>query len=328
MLQISTRLIMEAALARGWKAMPLDDRFVSTLAITPPNLRTYYFDSCQPPLTSAAAMVIADNKLSTYLIAQSQGIPVADFLMVEPKNLQPARDFLHTQTAVGHQLVVKPIDTNHGDGITVGVTTEDALADALEFAQKFSQRILLQRRHYGDDCRLLVVNGKVIAASQRVPAHVIGDGTHTIRQLVDLRNGQEAHDLKHGDYVDQINMNNVERFLGEEISRVPKADEYVTVSGTANLGHGGKPYDITADIHPSFKKAAELIAQTLDMFVCGADFIAQDYTKPLMADNAVLLEINATPGLRMHHYPAKGKGHDAAGIILDEFYRKITSTNN
>src|SRR5688572_22772913 len=134
MLQISTRLIAEEAASRGWKVEPLDERFISTLAITTPDGRTHYFDSVQPPLTSAAAVIIADNKLATYLIAQKLDIPVAAFLMYDSAHPEQAIGFLHEQINAGHTVVVKPIDTNHGDGITVGVDSEASLTDAIAHA--------------------------------------------------------------------------------------------------------------------------------------------------------------------------------------------------
>jgi len=323
MLQISTRLIADAAKARGWQVEPVDEQFVSTLAITPPNGRTYYFDSCQPPLTSAAAMAIADNKLSTYHIAKKLGIPVADFVMVTDDNAA-AEGFLATHKEV----VVKPIDTNHGDGITVGVKTPEALKEALDFAHKHSKKILLQERHAGGDCRVLVVNGKVVAAAQRVAAYVEGDGKHTIHELITAQNQDGVRGGEHIAHLSKIDVEGAERFMGKDMQRVPAKGEKVTVLGAANLSRGGEAHDITDDLHPSFKEAAAKIATALDMFICGVDFMAHDYTKPLAIGNAILLEINATPGLRMHHMPSFGTPRNVANVILDEFSRKITSTNN
>lgn len=326
-LAITARLILEDALRRGWKAQALNERFLHTLKITHPNGNAYYFDSCQAPLNSAAAMNIADNKLATYLIAQELDIPVADFCMVELDNLKTAHDFLNAQAAAGEQVVVKPIDTNHGDGITVGVVDKEGLNDALEFAKRHSSRIVLQRRHYGGDCRVLVIDGAFFAAGQRVPAYVIGDGVHDIKALIEHKNNDVARGKAHDSHLTQIDMVGAERYLHATINRVPKKGEHVTVMGTSNLSRGGEAHDITNTIHSSFKKAAERIARTLNMFICGADFMAIDHTKPLALDNAVLLEINATPGLRMHHYPSVGASYNAAAAILDAFDRKITSTN-
>jgi cyanophycin synthetase len=328
MLAITARLIFEEAKRRGWQVEALDEQFLHTLKITLPGEHTYYFDSCQPPLRSASAMSIANNKLATYIIAKKLGVPVADFCMVQLDNLAPAQDFLAQQTKAGQQVVVKPIDTNHGDGITVGITTQEALADALDYAQTFSKRILLQRRHYGGDCRVLVVNGKVVAAAQRVAAYVVGDGTHTVRELIELKNNDKARGTAHDSHLSKIDLEGAERYLGDNLGNTPLSGEHVTVLGTANLSRGGEAHDITDDIHPSFKEAAARIATALDMFICGVDFMAADYTKSLTRDSAILLEINATPGLRMHHYPSVGVSRNVAKVILDEFERKIASTNN
>lgn len=323
MLQISTRLIAEAATRRGWRVEPLDDRFLSTLAITLPNKKTYYFDSVQPPLTSAAAMVIADNKLATYLIAQKHQIPVAEFIMHDPADLQASTQFLHEQTKSGFEVVVKPIDTNHGDGITIGVTSEVGLTEALAHAQVFSNKILLQRRHEGADCRVLVVDGHAVAAARREPAYVIGDGAHTIGELIEAKNRDPKRGEAHDAALSKIDIQAARRYLGKRYDDVPVAHEKVFVLATANLSKGGEAEDITDVLHQSFKNAAETMARTLDMFVCGVDFLVNDYEQPFTQKNGILLEINATPGIRMHQFPSMGQARDVAAIIVDRFAAKV-----
>ena len=329
MLLISTRLIKEEAEARGWHVEALDERFISTLAITPPGDRTYYFDSAQPPFTSASAVIIADNKLATYLIAKKLGIPVADFVMHDPKNPAASEAFLREQVAAGHEIVVKPIDTNHGDGITVGVKTAEEFAYAMEHATQVSRKILLQRRAHGVDCRVLVVNGRVLAAARRDPANVIGDGVHTVDELITLENnhptlrgqGYEAVTAK-----TKIDHEGARRYLGERIHEVPAKGERVEVVAVANISKGGEATDITDELHSSYAEAALNITKALDMYLCGVDFLATDPTKPLTPETGILLEINATPGLRMHHYPSHGSPRQVARAILDGLSDKIAST--
>ena len=329
MLLVSTQLIAEEAVKRGWRVEPLDERFISTLAITPPGSRTYYFDSVQPPFTSAAAVIIADNKLATYLIAQRLGIPVADFIMHDPHNVQASHDFLRAQLEAGYELVVKPIDTNHGDGITVGVRTAAAFADALDHAHQHSSRILVQQRAVGADCRVVVVNGKVIAAARRDPAWVVGDGVHTIEQLVEQENSRPHRGVGYAarTAVTQIDLASVQRYLGERMHDIPKKDETVEVLAIANISKGGKATDITNELHPTIAQAAVKITNALDMYLCGVDFLLRDHTKPLDATNGTLLEINATPGLRMHHFPLHGTPRNVAAAILDGLSDRISSTN-
>jgi cyanophycin synthetase len=323
MLQISTRLIAEEAARRGWHVEPLDERFISTLAITTPDGRTHYFDSAQPPLNSGAGVIIADNKLATYLIAQKNDIPVAPFCMYESAHHERAVAFLHDQVASGYKIVVKPIDTNHGDGITVSVDSEASLKNALTHAGEFSKRILLQRQYTGVDYRVLVVDGKVVAAARRDAASVIGDGQHTIAELIGLKNADPARHAAHDGALSKIDETAAKRHLGIRYNDIPAKGDYVQVIGTANLSKGGDATDITDELHPSFAAAAERIAGALDMYLCGVDFLAADHTKPLRAENGILLEINATPGLRMHHFPSKGQARAVAAAILDGFQQKI-----
>lgn len=323
MLRISTRLIAEEAIRRGWKAEPLDEYFLSTLAITTPDGRVHYFDSAQPPFNSAAAVKIANNKLATYLIAQRLGIPVAEFVMYDFRYPERSTAFLREQVAAGHELVVKPIDTNHGDGITIGVKTEPELQEALRYAQTFSDRVLLQRRYFGSDYRVLVVDGKVVAAARRDPASVVGDGTHTIEQLIAEKNKDPRRGSSHEAELTFIDVHSAKRHLGARFSSVPREGEYVPVLATANLSKGGEAQDVTDDLHPSISEAACTIAGALDMYLCGADFLLTDHKKPLSAATGILLEINATPGLRMHHFPSKGQARAVAAHILDGLAAKI-----
>lgn len=322
MLQITTRLIAEEATRRGWKVEPLDERFISTLAITTPDGQTHYFDSAQPPFNSAAAVIIADNKLATYLIAERLGVPVADFIMHDPANPQASLTFLKQQTAAQHEIVVKPIDTNHGDGITVGVKTEADLQDALTHALRFSQRILLQRRHYGVDYRVLVVDGKVVAAARRDPASVVGDGVQTIEQLIAEKNADPRRGSGHDAALSKLDVEGAKRYLGARFTSVPAHGEYVAVLATANLSKGGEAQDVTDELHPSFAKAALKITKALNMYLCGVDFLAIDHKQPLVAETGILLEINATPGLRMHHFPSQGQARAVAAHILDGLLTK------
>ncbi len=323
MLQISTRLIAEAAKRRGWQVESLDDRFLSTLAITLPNKKTYYFDSIQPPLTSAAAMVIADNKLATYLIAQKHQIAVAEFTMYDAANPQAATDFLHKQTKNGFEVVVKPTDTNHGDGITIGITNEADLQQAIAHAQTFSSQILLQGRHEGADCRVLVVDGQVVAAARRYPPYIVGDGVHTIEELMQAKNDEPDRGEEHHTALSKIDIESARRYLGEHVKYIPVFDEQVFVLATANLSKGGEAEDITEALHQSFIDAAETMARSLNMFVCGVDFLVKDYRKPLTPQNGILLEINATPGIRMHQFPSSGQVRDVASIIISKFAEKV-----
>src|SRR6185503_2431142 len=327
MLQISTRLIAEEAARRGWKVEPLDERYISTLAITTPDGRTHYFDSAQPPFNSAAAVIIADNKLATYLIAQKLDIPLAPFMMYDPTHAEQAIGFLHEQINAGHKVVVKPIDTNHGDGITVGVASEVEFTESVTHAEEYSKRILLQRQYSGVDYRVLVVGGKVVAAARRDAAYVVGDGQHTVAELIDIKNADPARLSAHDGALSKIDVAAAKRYLGERMASLPGQGDYVVVMATANLSKGGEAEDITDTLHPSFAKAATKIADALNMYVCGVDFMAKDHTKPLTAENGILLEINATPGLRMHHFPSKGEARKVAAAILDGLESRITSTN-
>jgi cyanophycin synthetase len=158
---------------------------------------------------------------------------------------------------------------------------------------------------------------------------VVGDGVHTVAQLIDRKNNDPERANRHADSLSVIDLDSAIRFLGEQrMAEVLEPGKKLDVLGTSNIGMGGEAEDVTDTVHPTFKEAAVRITTALDMFLSGVDFLATDLTKPLVKENGILLEINATPGLRMHQHPAHGTPRDVAGAIMDAFSAKIAGTKS
>lgn len=322
MLKITNQLIIEEIRRRGWKAHPIDEAHSSIIAIMPGNGKTYYIKSCLTGTTSAVGSEIAEDKLATYKIAENLGLPVADYVMYDPNSPEHNLDFLKRQLAAQYEIVIKPTDQNHGDGITIGINSEASLERAINHATKFSDKIIMQRRYRGADCRIIVVDDQVVAAAYRIAAFVTGDGEHTVAQLIEQKNNHPYRGDNHSSPLNKINIEDVERFIGKAaINSIPQKDEHVTLLGTANLSKGGEAVDITDDLHDSYKEAAIKLSQALEMGICGVDFLISNYNQPLTLDNTVLLEVNSVPGLRMHHFPSVGKPRNAAAAVVDSFAR-------
>lgn len=326
MLKITSQLIFNEAKARGWKVEALDDRFSSVLAITPPGAQRQFMFSCMTNSSSAVGYTIADDKLITYMVAKELDIPVAEYCMyADGTEAHAAMEFFNQQVKAGYEIVVKPTDQTHADGITIGVKTVEHLHRALEHARTFSDKILLQRRYFGTDCRVVVVDGVVRAAAYRTPPFVIGDGEHTVKALITIKNQDPRRGEGHYAPLSKIDTANVVRYIGaDRLDEVPKKGERVELLGTANLSKGGEAIDITDTLHDSYKQAAVALTKELKLGISGIDFLTKDFTKPLSPDTAILLEVNYSPGLRMHHFPSEGTPRNVAGAVLDALERSLT----
>lgn len=318
----TSQLMLDEARRRGWQAAMVADGVSPIMAITLPDSRVEYVYSCMTSTTSAAGYTINQNKLVTYRIAEQHGIPVCPYHLHDPAIPDASEVFWRNQIKSGHDVVVKPTNADHGNGIAVGVPTEAALHRAIEHAGKYSKHIIIQQRHRGDDCRVTVVDGVCVAAVRRTPPAVIGNGMHTIRELIAKLNADPRRRKDTQAPLRPIAIDDARRYLGEsQLEAVPANGQRTAVLGTANVSKGGESEDITDELHETYKAAAIQLAKVLGLGVCGIDFLIADISRPLSAGRGVLIEINCAIGLRLHHLPTKGKPRDVAGAILDALAR-------
>lgn len=241
--------------------------------------------------------------------------------------------------------VVKPTDRAHGDGVSTEVTNEASLRTAITHALKFSTNIVIQEWVDGVDYRILVLNDRVIAAARRRPAFVKGDGVSTIAQLIATKNLHPWRGSGHTSPLTKIDINEVDTYLKStpttttptgpahatatsSVSRVRsltdvlEKDHELECLGTANLSRGGEAIDVTDQMHPDTAALAVKLASACQLGLAGVDFRLTDITAPPVKSRPRLLEVNLTPGLRMHHYPGVGTPRNASGMILDEILRR------
>lgn len=322
---VTTQIMMEEALSRGWQASLLDDK-APFIVVTLPDGSRHYVYGTVIDASSATGLLVNRHKLATYLIAEQLDIPVARYAMYDPAWLEDVEAFARQEFEAGRQLVMKPINTDHGQGVSVGISSLEALHEAYAHALQYSNKIIVQRRHYGDDCRVTVVDGRFVAAARRVPASVTGDGVRSVAQLIEDENDRRSR-IEGRTILRRIHPDVAERFLGPDgFNAVPEAGERLFVSGAANFGRGGEVEDITDDLHQSYKDAAIRLSDSLGLKVCGADFLCRDITLPMDPETAILLEINCAIGLRLHHYPNRGKPRNVAGAVLDALERSTAAT--
>lgn len=269
--------------------------------------------------TSHIAVDIACNKETTKRMLSAASIPVAggDICSTE----EELESIIAT---IGYPIVLKPLDGNHGKGASINVTTlEDAKA-GLEFAQKYGRRVIVEKFITGFDFRVLVIDNKVVAASQRVPAHVKGNGKNNIQELIDIENLDPRRGYGHENVLTEISIDrdttDLLSKMGYSLDTIPSNDELVYLKSTANLSTGGTSVDVTDLMHPENIFLSERIARVIGLDVCGIDIMAENLTQPLKENGGVILEVNAAPGFRMHLAPSEGLPRNVAAPVIDMLY--------
>lgn len=269
--------------------------------------------------TSNIAVDIACNKELTKKMLYDAAIPVAKGdIVIDEEDLQKCID------RIKFPIVIKPLDGNHGKGASINVKTWEDAVEGLAYAKKYSRKVIVERFITGYDFRVLVINNRVVAAAQRVPAHVKGDGTNTIEKLIEIENMDPRRGYGHENVLTEITVDrdttDLLEKLGYTLETVPKKGEIVYLKSTANLSTGGTSIDVTDMMHPENIFLSERISRVIGLDVCGIDIMAENLTQPLKENGGVILEVNAAPGFRMHLAPAEGLPRNVAAPVIDMLY--------
>ncbi|HEX5890579.1 MAG TPA: cyanophycin synthetase, partial [Pyrinomonadaceae bacterium] len=238
--------------------------------------------------------------------------------------VRSAAEAVAAMRELGAPVVVKPLTGRQGNGVSIGLETADEIQQAYNNASSFSHTVLVEKLLTGRNYRLLVVDNKMIAASERTPCRVIGDGKHTIKELIDAENKNPLRGEGHEKPLTQIR---VDHSVVQHLKRVnlttkyvPRQHEELILSERVNLSAGATARDVTDEVHPSIKSMCERAARLVGLDICGIDLIADDISQPLT--NGGILELNAGPGLRMHCFPSEGQPRDVGGAIVEMLYPK------
>jgi len=276
--------------------------------------------------TSSIGVELACDKEDTkFLLEQAQvEVPRGDIIRRE-SSLEDACKY------VGYPLVIKPVDGNHGRGITVNIQNYDEALVAFRAAKESSRStgVIIEKFITGEDYRLLVINNKLVAAAKRTPAHVVGNGKLTVQELIDEVNKDPRRGYGHENVLTQITVNDLTKTIikdaGYTLESVIPAGETLILKDTANLSTGGTAEDVTDIVHPANTSMAERISKIIDLDICGIDVMTTDITKPLSETGGAVLEVNAGPGFRMHLAPTKGLPRNVAGHVIDKLFPKGTT---
>lgn len=315
----TTEALVNEAVARGipWKELPA--RSVVRLGYGAHQRRV---QAAQTNLTGILGIEMAGDKDGTKTLLQDAGLPVPQGRVIY------YFDQLEDAIAAvgGFPIVVKPLDGNHGRGITLNINSWRDAEDAYDLAKLESKfgGVIVERFYAGKDFRVLVVNGKVVAVAERVPAHVVGDGRSTIQELIDETNRDPRRGNGHENVLTRIEIDrhseSVLRQQGLWFDSIPEDGQVCYLKATANLSTGGIAIDRTDEIHPETVWIAERAARLVGLDIAGLDITTTDIRRPLREVNGVIVEVNAAPGLRMHLQPSYGTPRNVAAPIIDMLY--------
>lgn len=212
---------------------------------------------------------------------------------------------------LGFPLVIKPYNGRQGQGVITHIKNKDELFNVIHCLDSHVEKYIVERHFEGHDYRLLIVNGELTATSLRLPPYVIGNGKETLRRLIEKENLNSLRGDGHEKPMSKIPLTHTVTCYLEKSNRnldtIPKQGELVQVVGNANLSTGGKAIDVTDQVHPTIRNMAIAAAKAIGLDIAGIDLICQDISKPFNHLKTAIIEVNAAPGIRMHHYPSEGK---------------------
>ncbi len=269
--------------------------------------------------TSNIAVDLAGDKEETNGILRDLGLPVPRQIMVRSK-----RDAVRAAKRIGFPVVTKPLDGNHGRGVAINLRTDEEVETGFEKASEHGRTIIVESFIDGFDHRILVVDGELVAAAKRVPGHVVGDGEHTIEQLVDTVNEDPRRGVGHEKVLTRLEFDHqAERLLeklGYDRNTIPPVGEVVFLRSTANLSTGGTAIDVTDVMHPDNREMAIRAIKAIGLDIGGVDFLTRDITESYRDAGGGICEVNAGPGFRMHVAPSEGTPRDVAGPVIDMLF--------
>ncbi|HEV2855279.1 MAG TPA: cyanophycin synthetase [Thermoanaerobaculia bacterium] len=285
-----------------------------------------YQKRIQATLTSETrqiAVEIASDKRLTHQILEQLGLPVPRQAIV-----YDAEEAVAEAESLGFPVVVKPLDGNHGKAVAIGLKTADEVRGAYEEARGICPRVIVEACQSGQDHRILVIDGRVVAVARRVPGHVVGDGRHTIAELIDIVNGDPRRGIGHEKVLTRLVVDEQTRRLldqaGLTLDSVLPEGQICYLRSTGNLSTGGTAIDMTDVIHEDNRIMAERAVKAIGLDVGGVDFVSPDITRSYREVGGAIVEVNAAPGFRMHIAPTEGKPRDVAGPVIDMLFPRGT----
>ncbi len=272
--------------------------------------------------TSILAVELACDKEGTKNILGNAGVPVPQGTVIE------YLDELEQAIADvgGFPIVIKPLDGNHGRGITININSWAEAETAYDLASKAAKTrsVIVEQYYQGNDHRVLVINNKVVAVAERVPAHVVGNGKATIKELIEITNQDPRRGNGHDNVLTKIIVDQTSQAVldkqGYSLDSILPPQTKAYLRATANLSTGGVAIDRTDEIHPENIWLAQRVAKVIGLDIAGIDIVTSDISKPLRETQGVIVEVNAAPGFRMHAAPSHGLPRNVGASVLEMLF--------
>ena len=271
--------------------------------------------------TNHIAVEISCDKEDTHNLLSDLGLPVPKQRMIYNEN-----QAVRAAHRIGYPVVVKPLDANHGRGVSINLTSDEQVQAAFAHAKEHgkSRAVLVESFLTGFDHRMLVVNGELVAVAKRVPGHVVGDGEHTIEQLVDIVNEDPRRGVGHEKVLTRLEFDKQANRLLDEAGYTKETvlakDDIFYLCSTANLSTGGTAIDMTDVVHPDNRAMAERAIKAVGLDIGGVDFLTADITQSYKDAGGGIVEVNAAPGFRMHVAPSEGQPRDVSGKVMEMLF--------
>jgi cyanophycin synthetase len=268
--------------------------------------------------TSSIGVDIASDKALTNQLLNAAGLPVP-----RSETVADADEAVRAARSIGFPVVVKPLDGNHGRGVSLDLRSDDEVRRAFDVARAESRvgDVVVETYVAGNDHRVLVIGGKMVAIAQRIPAGVTGDGIHSVRVLVDRENADPRRGIGHEKVLTKIRVTEAALELlqtqGLTLDSVPEKGQRVQLALTGNMSTGGTSVDKTMEAHPENVEIAETAARVIGLDIAGIDFIVPDIAVPVREQDGAIVEVNAAPGFRMHTHPTVGEPQYVARPVID-----------
>jgi cyanophycin synthetase len=312
----STMSLVRAAEARGIPWLRLNDQSLVQLG------HGKYQQRIQATVTGRTPHIsveLASDKEETNKILAGLGLPV------------PKQELVQSETAavraarrIGFPVVTKPYNGNHGRGISIRLGTDEEVAHGFNVAREHSRSVIVETFLEGEDHRLLVVNGELVAATRRTPGNVVGDGERTVAELIEIVNQDPRRGVGHEKVLTRLELDAQAHKMLEkahlEPQSVPERGQVVYLRSTANLSTGGTATDVTDVIHPDNREMAERAVRAIGLDVGGVDFLSKNITESYRKIGGGICEVNAAPGFRMHVAPSEGTARDVAAPVIDMLF--------
>ncbi len=310
--EATTQIIIAEILRRKLPFEIIDEKN-NLIAVTFRNKEYIIHEGTISDANSLIAYWISNNKWMTRQFLQRKGLSIARGMLIN-------REYTPDELApVEFPLVVKPVDTDHGIAVSTNIQTPEDLTSAITTALQYAPKVIVEEYFPGNEYRFLVIDFEVRAIAYRIPANVVGDGIHSVKQLIDQKNEGRGTDYRHP--LLKINVDaEVVRHLGAlnmSVDSVPKAGEQVFLRKNSNLSTGGDSIDVTDEMPDYYRKVAVEAARAAGLKIAGVDMIISDLTALPAPENYIVVELNAPAMLSMHDFPFVGKNRHVEKYVLD-----------